>query len=95
MEGIEAMGFETPTPIQQQAVPTILEGRDIIGSAQTGTGKTAAFLLPVIQKIIANKRANKTRALIIVPTRELAQQIDQQMEGFGLLHPGEFHCRLR
>jgi len=87
MEGIEAMGFETPTPIQQQAVPTILEGRDIIGSAQTGTGKTAAFLLPVIQKIIANKRANKTRALIIVPTRELAQQIDQQMEGFGYFTP--------
>lgn len=87
MEGIEAMGFETPTPIQQQAIPTILEGRDIIGSAQTGTGKTAAFLLPVIQKIIANKRANKTRALIIVPTRELAQQIDQQMEGFGYFTP--------
>ena len=87
MEGIEAMGFETPTPIQQQAMPIILEGKDIIGSAQTGTGKTAAFLLPVIQKIIANKRANKTRALIIVPTRELAQQIDQQMEGFGYFTP--------
>ncbi|MCP4313468.1 MAG: DEAD/DEAH box helicase [Bacteroidetes bacterium] len=87
MEGIEAMGFETPTPIQQQAIPAILEGRDIIGSAQTGTGKTAAFLLPVIQNIIANKRVNKTRALIIVPTRELAQQIDQQMEGFGYFTP--------
>ena len=87
MEGIEAMGFETPTPIQQQDMPIILEGKDIIGSAQTGTGKTAAFLLPVIQKIIANKRANKTRALIIVPTRELAQQIDQQMEGFGYFTP--------
>jgi len=83
MEGIEAMGFETPTPIQQQAIPPILEGKDIIGSAQTGTGKTAAFLLPVIQHIIASKKENKTRALIIVPTRELAQQIDQQMEGFG------------
>ncbi|MFH0756674.1 MAG: DEAD/DEAH box helicase [Bacteroidota bacterium] len=83
MEGIEAMGFETPTPIQQQAIPAILEGKDIIGSAQTGTGKTAAFLLPVIQHIIASKKENKTRALIIVPTRELAQQIDQQMEGFG------------
>jgi len=81
------MGFETPTPIQQQAIPAILEGRDIIGSAQTGTGKTAAFLLPVIQRIIAHKRVNKTRALIIVPTRELAQQIDQQMEGFGYFTP--------
>jgi ATP-dependent RNA helicase RhlE len=87
MEGIEAMGYETPTPIQQQAIPAILEGRDLIGSAQTGTGKTAAFLLPVIQKIIASERTNKTRALIIVPTRELAMQIDQQMEGFGYFTP--------
>ena len=81
------MGYETPTPIQQQASPVILEGRDLIGSAQTGTGKTAAFLLPVIQKIIASKKENKTRALIIVPTRELAMQIDQQMEGFGYFTP--------
>ena len=87
MEGIEAMGFETPTPIQQQAIPAILEGRDIIGSAQTGTGKTAAFLLPVIQQIVASKKSNKTRALVIVPTRELAMQIDQQMEGFSYFTP--------
>jgi len=81
------MGYEIPTPIQQQAMPAILEGRDIIGSAQTGTGKTAAFLLPVIQKIITSKKDHKTRALIIVPTRELAMQIDQQMEGFGYFTP--------
>ena len=81
------MGFETPTPIQQQAIPPIMEGRDIIGSAQTGTGKTAAFLLPVIQHVIAHERTDKTRALIIVPTRELAMQIDQQMEGFGYFTP--------
>jgi len=87
MEGIDAMGFENPTPIQEQAIPAILEGKDIIGSAQTGTGKTAAFLLPVIQKIIAEKRVDKTRAVIVVPTRELAQQIDQQMEGFGYFTP--------
>ena len=87
MEGIEAMGFETPTPIQQEAIPAILNGRDLIGSAQTGTGKTAAFLLPVIQKIISEERTNKTRAVIVVPTRELAQQIDQQMEGFGYFTP--------
>ena len=55
MEGISAMGFEKPTPIQEQAIPAILEGKDIIGSAQTGTGKTAAFLLPVIQNIIASQ----------------------------------------
>jgi ATP-dependent RNA helicase RhlE len=87
MEGISAMGFESPTPIQEQAMPAILEGKDIIGSAQTGTGKTAAFLLPVIQNIIASREANKTRALVIVPTRELAQQIDQQMEGFSYFTP--------
>jgi ATP-dependent RNA helicase RhlE len=87
MEGIEAMGFESPTPIQEQAIPAIIEGRDIIGAAQTGTGKTAAFLLPVIQKIIASRGANKTRALVIVPTRELAQQIDQHMEGFSYFTP--------
>jgi len=83
MEGIEAMGFESPTPIQEQAIPPILQGTDIIGSAQTGTGKTAAFLLPVMQNIIASREASKTRALVIVPTRELAMQIDQQMEGFS------------
>lgn len=87
MEGIIAMGFESPTPIQEQAIPAILEGKDIIGSAQTGTGKTAAFLLPVIQNIIASREGNKTRALVIVPTRELAQQIDQQMEGFSYFTP--------
>lgn len=87
MEGIEAMGFESPTPIQEQAIPAIIEGKDIIGAAQTGTGKTAAFLLPVIQNIIASRGSNKTRALVIVPTRELAQQIDQQMEGFSYFTP--------
>jgi len=87
MEGIIAMGFESPTPIQEQAIPAILEGKDIIGSAQTGTGKTAAFLLPVIQNIIASREANQARALVIVPTRELAQQIDQHMEGFSYFTP--------
>jgi superfamily II DNA/RNA helicase len=87
MEGIEAMGFESPTPIQEQAMPAILQGKDIIGAAQTGTGKTAAFLLPVIQNIVASRQASKTRALVIVPTRELAQQIDQQMEGFSYFTP--------
>lgn len=81
------MGFESPTPIQEQAIPAILQGSDIIGSAQTGTGKTAAFLLPVIQHIVASREANKTRALVIVPTRELAMQIDQHMEGFSYFTP--------
>ena len=87
MEGIGAMGYSSPTPIQEQAIPAILEGKDVIGSAQTGTGKTAAFLLPVIQNIIASRESSMTRALVIVPTRELAMQIDQQMEGFSYFTP--------
>ena len=87
MEGIEAMGYQTPTPIQEQAIPAILEGRDMIGSAQTGTGKTAAFLLPLIQKIVSSPHTDRTQALVIVPTRELAQQIDQQMEAFSYFTP--------
>ena len=83
MEGIGVMGYETPTPIQEKAIPAILEGKDVIGSAQTGTGKTAAFLLPLTQRIISSPQEHKTRALVIVPTRELAMQIDQQMEAFS------------
>jgi ATP-dependent RNA helicase RhlE len=83
MEGIEALGFQTPTEIQSQAIPIILKGNDILASAQTGTGKTAAFLLPIIQKILANKSDGYIKALIIVPTRELAMQIDQMMEGIS------------
>jgi ATP-dependent RNA helicase RhlE len=83
MEGIESMGFEQATPVQAQAIPLILEGKDIIASAQTGTGKTAAFLLPVIQKIMSSGRRNRIKALAIVPTRELALQIDQHMDGLS------------
>lgn len=87
MDGIESMGYENPTPIQEKAIPAILEGRDLIGSAQTGTGKTAAFLLPLTQKIITSPQENKTQAVVIVPTRELAMQIDQQMEAFSYFTP--------
>ncbi|MBV6647419.1 MAG: DEAD/DEAH box helicase [Cyclobacteriaceae bacterium] len=82
LEGIEAMGFEEATPIQQQAIPTILSGKDLIGSAQTGTGKTAAFLLPILDKITQNGHRG-IQALIVAPTRELAIQIDQQIEGLS------------
>lgn len=82
MQGLESMGFKEATPIQQQAIPVILEGRDLLGCAQTGTGKTAAFLLPVIHKIVSQQTSG-VNTLIIVPTRELAQQIDQQIEGLG------------
>lgn len=87
LEGIEALGFEEPTPIQEQAIPIVLKGKDIIASAQTGTGKTAAFLLPVIQKITQQKSDGYIKALIIVPTRELAIQIDQMMEGISYFTP--------
>ncbi|MCF6361454.1 MAG: DEAD/DEAH box helicase [Cyclobacteriaceae bacterium] len=83
-EGISSMGYENATPIQELAIPIVLSGRDIIGCAQTGTGKTAAFLLPVIEYILKNKTKGKgVAALVIVPTRELAIQIDQQVEGLG------------
>lgn len=86
-EGIDALGFETPSPIQAKAIPVILKGKDLIASAQTGTGKTAAFLLPMIQRIITAKNHDKTKALIIVPTRELAIQIDQMLEGISYFTP--------
>ncbi len=84
LEGLDAMGFETATPIQEKAIPAILEGRDLIACAQTGTGKTAAFLLPMLHFLSENpNNANGVNTLIIVPTRELAMQIDQQLEGFA------------
>lgn len=86
MEGLNSMGFENATPIQQQAIPIIQSGKDIIACAQTGTGKTAAFLLPVINKIIRNKKET-VNTLVIVPTRELAIQIDEAMQGFGYFTP--------
>ncbi|HNX44175.1 MAG TPA: DEAD/DEAH box helicase, partial [Bacteroidales bacterium] len=87
LEGIESLGYETATPIQEQAIPPIMAGKDMIGSAQTGTGKTAAFLLPVIHRIITTKHDESIKVLIIVPTRELAIQIDQQMQGMSYFTP--------
>lgn len=82
-EGIQAMNYETPTPVQQQVIPEILAGHDVIASAQTGTGKTAAFLLPIIHNIISSPHSDHIKALVIVPTRELALQITQHVEGLG------------
>src|SRR6478735_5466387 len=87
MEGIEATGYITLTPIQEQVMPTILAGRDIIASAQTGTGKTAAFLLPVLSKLIEHRHEGHTSGIIIVPTRELAVQIAQAVEGMAYFTP--------
>ena len=73
---IKLAGYEEPTPIQVEAIPVILEGRDIMGLAQTGTGKTAAFILPIIQKLLTGRHGT-VRALVIAPTRELAEQIHE------------------
>jgi len=84
MEGIDAAGYTDATPVQEQVIPHILSGKDIIASAQTGTGKTAAFLLPLIHKIISsNHNRDSITSLVIVPTRELAIQISQHLEGFS------------
>ncbi len=81
MDGMMSMGFKAPTPIQEQAIPIILKNKDIIACAQTGTGKTAAYLLPVINKIILRGHGS-INTLIIVPTRELAVQIDEAIRAF-------------
>jgi ATP-dependent RNA helicase RhlE len=80
LHGISDMGFDSPTPIQTQAIPMALEGQDIIGCAQTGTGKTAAFALPTLQKMIGGFG---TRALVLTPTRELAIQVADQFQKLG------------
>lgn len=82
LDAISYMGFEEATPIQEMAIPVILEGKDLIACAQTGTGKTAAFLLPVLE-FLHNRKSHTTKVLIIVPTRELAIQIDQQVQGLS------------
>jgi superfamily II DNA/RNA helicase len=81
-ESLAASGYQKPTPIQEKAIPVILEGKDIIASAQTGTGKTAAFLLPVLHKLLSeDKNDDDVHALILVPTRELAIQISSHLDG--------------
>ena len=82
-DGLEMMGFENATPIQEKTIPIILNGNDLIACAQTGTGKTAAFVLPILSILSEKKQNNKVKALIITPTRELAKQIDMQIEGFS------------
>ena len=83
LEGIEASNYENATPVQEQVIPTILAGKDLIASAQTGTGKTAAFLLPVIHRLLTNHVDGQVGALVIVPTRELAIQISQHLAGLS------------
>ncbi len=88
LDALDAMRFDECTPIQEQAIPVILEGRDLIAVAQTGTGKTAAYLLPVIDRLADMPEAKDyVNCIVMSPTRELAQQIDRQMEGFAYYVP--------
>ncbi len=88
LDALDAMRFEECTPVQEQAIPLILEGKDLIAVAQTGTGKTAAFLLPILNKLSEGKhQEDAINCIVMSPTRELAQQIDQQMEGFSYFLP--------
>lgn len=84
LEALGAMHFDDCTPIQEHAIPVILEGKDLIAVAQTGTGKTAAFLVPILNKLSqGGYPEDAINCIVMSPTRELAQQIDQQMEGFS------------
>ena len=88
LDGLEAMNFFETTPVQEATIPLLLEGRDMIGCAQTGTGKTAAYLLPIINRLSRGEGdPTKVNALIMAPTRELAIQIEQQVEGFSYFLP--------
>lgn len=88
LQALDAMNFRECTPVQEHTIPVILEGKDLIGVAQTGTGKTAAYLLPVINELSkGGYPADAINCIIMSPTRELAQQIDQQMEGFSYFMP--------
>src|SRR5512143_1108619 len=80
--GVKAIGYLRPTPIQEQAIPPVLEGHDVMGLAQTGTGKTAAFALPLLDRLMRGPRGH-VRALVIAPTRELAEQIHETIVSMG------------
>ena len=82
LAGLRDLRFEEPTPIQEQAIPIVAEGKDLIGVAQTGTGKTGAFVIPIMQRVLKSERKG-VKALILSPTRELATQIDEQIFAIG------------
>jgi ATP-dependent RNA helicase DeaD len=86
MKAVEAAGYDAPSPIQAAVIPLMLQGCDVVGMAQTGTGKTAAFALPLLTKIDARKK--KPQVLILVPTRELAIQVSESIQGYAAFIPG-------
>ena len=85
LQAVEELGYTKPTAIQEQAIPTILAGRDLLAASQTGTGKTASFVLPILQKLTGERkrRAKRLRALVLVPTRELAIQVENTIRQYG------------
>ncbi|TKB50639.1 DEAD/DEAH box helicase [Ferrimonas sediminicola] len=85
LDAIADLGYETPSPIQAQAIPAVLEGQDVMAAAQTGTGKTAGFTLPILERLRSGERArgNKCRALVLTPTRELAAQVQESVDNYG------------
>src|ERR1700751_2251062 len=87
LKAVESSGYDTPTPIQEQAIPHALEGRDVLGIAQTGTGKTAAFTLPMLSRLERGRaRGRVPRTLILEPTRELAAQVEESFARYGIHH---------
>src|SRR4051812_42846247 len=86
IRGVKDLGFTRPTPIQTDAIPPALAGRDVLAAAATGSGKSAAFLLPIAHRLIGKKRGT-TRALVITPTRELAAQIDEHLRDLAVHTP--------
>ena len=89
LRAVDEKGYETPTPVQAEAIPAILSGRDVMAAAQTGTGKTAGFTLPILQRLHTGSRAkpNRARALIVTPTRELAAQVAESVSTYGTYLP--------
>jgi ATP-dependent RNA helicase RhlE len=83
VRAVASEGYSIPTPVQERAIPHVLEGRDVLGCAQTGTGKTAAFVLPILQRLSRSAKNGKIRALIVAPTRELAAQIGERADAYG------------
>src|SRR3712207_893802 len=83
LAALSALGYEEPTPIQQEAIPPLTEGRDLLGQAATGTGKTAAFSLPLLQHLPADRRDKAPVGLVLVPTRELAVQVSEALHKYG------------
>ncbi len=87
LQALETLGYESPTPVQAQAIPAVLAGRDLMAAAQTGTGKTAGFALPLLQRLTMEGpqvASNCVRCLVLVPTRELAEQVHESFRAYGL-----------